>query len=348
MSRHFPALRGLAILLVIVNHAITLTLDTSRQYGYPPPADWERAILVGLRGFGLVAVPIFLFLSGYFAVYAMRGKAAGAAFRSVRTSLKHIAFPYVLWSIVFYLGIYALLGESYTIPEYAKFLLVGYPFNFVPLLVVFYLVSPLLIPAAERTPWLVLAGVGLYQLFAVFVQLPGLMGVTLPGWATYLTPPGLRLTIALWGIFFPMGVVFSQQEARLEPALRRVWPLLAVLSLGLYLTATLDVLGLVVAPLAGFLLPIAAIPLLPLLRRETIPAVRRFELLGRNAYGLYLTNLLLISLVLAGAQALAPSLFLAAGLLAAIAGAAAIVVPSAVATALERSARPKLRLYVFG
>jgi peptidoglycan/LPS O-acetylase OafA/YrhL len=174
------------------------------------------------------------------------------------------------------------------------------------------------------------------------------LGVTLPGWATYLTPPGLRLTIALWGIFFPMGVVFSQQEERLKPALQRVWPLLAVLSLGLYLMATLDVLGLVVAPLAGFLLPIVAIPLLPLLRRETIPAVRRFELLGRNAYGLYLTNLLLISLVLAGAQALAPSLYLALGLLAALAGSAAIVVPSLLATALERSARPKFRLYVFG
>jgi len=347
MNRHFPALRGLAILLVIVNHAITLTMGTLRQYGYPPPPDWERAILVGLRGFGPVAVPIFLFLSGYFAVYAMRGKAVGAAFRSVRTSLKHILIPYVLWSIVFYLGIFALLGERYTILEYAKFLLVGYPFNFVPLLVLFYLASPLLIPAAERVPWLVLGGVGLYQIFLMLVQLPGLMGLTLPGWATYLTPPGLRLTIALWGIFFPMGVVFSQREERLKPSLRRSWPLLAVLSLVLYVTAALDFLGLLVAPLATFFLPVAVIPLLPLLSRDSIPAARHFELLGRNAYGLYLTNLLLISLVLAGAQSVAPSLYLMSILLAALAGTVAIVTPSVAAAALARS-RPKLRLYVFG
>jgi surface polysaccharide O-acyltransferase-like enzyme len=111
VNRHFPALRGLAILLVVVNHAITLTVDAARTHGFPPMPGWERVVLVGLRGFGLVAVPIFLFLSGYFAVYAMGDKPMAAAYRSVRLSLKHVLIPYLLWSIVFYLGIYVLLGE---------------------------------------------------------------------------------------------------------------------------------------------------------------------------------------------------------------------------------------------
>jgi peptidoglycan/LPS O-acetylase OafA/YrhL len=348
MNRHFPALRGLAILLVVVNHAITLTLDGVRTHGFPPLPGWERVVLVGLRSLGLVAVPIFLFLSGYFAVYAMRGKPMAAAYRSVRLSLQHMLIPYLLWSIVFYLGIYVLLGEAYTVLEYVKFLLVGYPFNFVPLLVLFYLASPLLIRVAQRWPSVVLIGIGLYQLFLAFVQLPGLLGVTLPAWAVYLTPPGLRLTMALWGIFFPLGLVFSLHEGAAKSLVQRGWIALAVASLGLYLLATLDVLGLIVAPLAGVVLPVAVIPLMVLVRREVIPAATSLEHLGRNAYALYLTNLLLISLVLAGALALAPLLYLVPILLAALAGAVAIALPTMAAAALARSPRPRLRLYVFG
>jgi hypothetical protein len=100
--------------------------------------------------------------------------------------------------------------------------------------------------------------------------------------------------------------------------------------------------------LAGFVLPVAVIPLMVLVRREAIPAATSFEQLGRNAYALYLTNLLLISLVLAAALAFAPFLYTVPLLLAAVAGAVAIALPMAAAAGLARSPRPKLRVYVFG
>jgi fucose 4-O-acetylase-like acetyltransferase len=59
--------------------------------------------------------------------------------------LRHILVPYVIWSAVFYLVVYLLQGEQYTVFEYAKNLAVGYPYHFVPLLVFFYLIAPLIV-----------------------------------------------------------------------------------------------------------------------------------------------------------------------------------------------------------
>lgn len=348
MSRHFPALRGLAILLVIVNHAITLTLGAVRDYDFPPVAGWERTFLLSLRESGVIAVPIFLFLSGYFAVYAMRGRGFAGSLRSVRTSLKHILIPYVLWSLVFYGVLYLLLGQVYSPIEYLKFLLTGYPFNFVPLLVAFYLISPLLVPAAGRAPGWTLTIIGAYQLFLLVVLAPEWLGFPVPAWTQWLIPPGLSLTIAIWGIFFPMGVVLSLHERRVVPWLKRLWPALAIGAFTLFLASTLDSLGRLRAPMAEVFMPVAAIPLLPLLRRDRIPLAVRLEQLGRNAYALYLTNLVLITLVLSAARSAAPGLFTRPTLLTVIAGFVAIAVPSLLAAALERSPRREVRVYLFG
>jgi peptidoglycan/LPS O-acetylase OafA/YrhL len=154
--------------------------------------------------------------------------------------------------------------------------------------------------------------------------------------------------MALWGIFFPMGIVFSLQEGPVKVAVQRALPVLGVISAGLYILTILDVLAVVDAPLAGFLLPVTVLPLIMLVQRDRVPAAGMLEKLGRNAYALYLTNLLLISVVLSGALAMTPSLYSVPIMLAALAGAVAIVLPSLAAAALARSPRPKLRLYVFG
>ena len=145
-----------------------------------------------------------------------------------------------------------------------------------------------------------------------------------------------------------MGLLFTLHDTSVAAAGRRRWLPLVLASLTLYLLSVLDVLGLVVAPLAGFVLPVVVLPLTMIIRRERIPGARSLERLGRNAYAIYLTNLILITLVLTGTLALAPSLYAAAIALAALAGAVAIAVPTLAAAALERSPQPRLRLYVFG
>jgi peptidoglycan/LPS O-acetylase OafA/YrhL len=259
---------------------------------------WEGVLLEGLTALGLIAVPTFLFLSGGFLVYALQGKDLKRAYRTVAIGLFHMLVPYFLWSIGFYILIFALLDQRYTLLEYLKNLVVGYPYNFVPLVACFYLASPILVPLAARRPWFVLLAVSGYQLFTASVLRPDLLGFALPDWARYLTIPGLRLSIALWGVFFPMGVVFGQRPRAWARAVRGIWWLLAVGGVVTFSLAVVNEISGLGWPLAGILFPVLVISMMPLLRREMIPFAQPLEELGRRAYGLYLANLVLVNLVL--------------------------------------------------
>ncbi|MGA9533450.1 MAG: acyltransferase family protein, partial [Anaerolineales bacterium] len=289
MSRQFPALRGLAILLVVVNHSITLTLQAIRQSSLAPLPRWQTSLLVAVKNLGLVAVPIFLFLSGAYVVYATRGKALGAAYRNVILGLRYVLTAYLLWSIVFYGLVYLLDGETYSVIGYVRNLIVGYPFNFVPILIFFYLLSPLLVRSADRWPLSFLAVVFIYQLFSANVMAPGILGFEFPGWTRWLTIPGLRLSLAIWAIFFPLGVVHGLRTDEFTDFVRRSLPALLVLTMLGYVGSVLHDLSLSTVAIAELLFPVLAIFFAPAVGRDRIPAAAWLENLGRMAYGLYLT-----------------------------------------------------------
>lgn len=348
MNRQFPALRGLAILLVVLNHSITLGLLALRQWGYTPAPVLERYVLVGLKQLGLIAVPTFLFLSGTFAAYAVLGKAWRPAYRTIFASLKHVIWPYLIWSAVYYVMIYFVAGESYSPLGYVKQLLVGYPFNFVPLLVLFYLAAPLLVRAAQRFPGLTLLAILAYQLFLVNVLKPGALGFAFPAWAWYLTPPAVRITLALWAIFFPLGMVYSLHGRKVLPVLQRAWPLLAVAAVALFVLAFLEEWSVLSAPLAAVLCPLAVVLLFPLIRRDAIPLVRQLEQLGKRAYGLYLTNLIVLNLALALVHVALPWLFGQLFVLTVLLFAATLSLPQLLIALAERLPNPRAHRYVFG
>jgi hypothetical protein len=322
MSRSFPALRGIAIFIVVLNHSITLALESAETAGITPPSGFEEVLLIALRSLGIIAVPTFLFLSGGFIVFAVRGKTLKKAYRTIASSLKHIMAPYLIWSIIFYLLIYFLNGTLFTPMEYLKYLLVGYPLNFIPILVFFYLVSPVLVRIAQRYAWQLLILVFLYQLFSIVVLRQGVFqldlpkwirlltipGLRLPEWTRLLTIPGLRLSIAIWGIFFPLGVVCGFHSERFSYRIYKVRWVLIPAALAGYILLILQELDIVAAPIAGLVTPIFVVLLYPLIEREQIPAVRSLEQLGRRAYGLYLSNLIWISLALVLIRALMPGL----------------------------------------
>jgi peptidoglycan/LPS O-acetylase OafA/YrhL len=298
MSRQFPALRGIAILLVVVNHAITLSMETANELGMLTRGPFTIA-LDSVRTIGLAAVPIFLFLSGAYLAYAARGRPMADAYRKVLPSLRFILVPYVIWSLVFYVLIYLLRGDAYTLLGYVRNLIVGYPYNFVPILVFFYMIGPPLVSAAERWPVALLICVLAYQMVTVAILNPGFADLVLPEWMFYLTIPGLRLSVALWGIFFPLGVVQGVHQESVAMAMFRARWLLVFAIAACYVGL---IAGLVVGtdvPMLQILFPLTAVLLLPTLHREDIPGARSLERLGRLAYGLYLTNLTVISLGLA-------------------------------------------------
>jgi peptidoglycan/LPS O-acetylase OafA/YrhL len=266
-------------------------------------------LLEALRGLGLIAVPMFLFISGGFIAYAMQGKDLKAAYRTIALGLRHVIVPYLIWSAVFYLLVFVLRGERYAPQEYLKHLAVGYPYNFVPLLIFFYVAGPLLLRAAVRYPVLLLVAVGLYQLLTASVLRPGILGFEFPDWVRFLTIPGLRLSVAVWGIFFPLGMVFGLHAQAWSRAVGRVWWVLAVASVVSYSLAVLHETSFAQAPQAGLLLPVFVVLMVPLLRREAIPFIHGLEDVGKRAYGLYLTNLVFLNVALVAVQAGVPWLY---------------------------------------
>lgn len=348
MSRQTLALRGVAIFLVVLNHAITLGLESLSGGGLAPMPAGQSTALVALLTLGLVAVPTFLALSGSYLAYALRGKTLAAGYRTVIAGLKFVVVPYFLWSIAFYVLIFFLRGDRLTIQEILKDLAVGYPFNFIPLLVAGYLIAPFLVRVCERHPWLVLAVCVAYQAFVIGVLRPGVFGVTFPGWAIYLTPPGLRLSVALWGIFLPLGVVQGLHVSSMESFVERAGWILALAVVAAYLIAVLNRLSIVAWPLADLLCPIMFVLLFPRIRREQIPVVAHFERLGRRAYGLYLTNLITLSLALAGVEAVAPRLLGAFLVLLPLLMLITVGVPYLIVAAIERLSFPGAQRWVFG
>lgn len=349
MNRSFPALRGLAIFLVVLNHSIDMTSNSARSQGITITATWEQVLLFTLSGLGAIfAVPIFLYLSGAFFAYAASRDNLKSNYKVVWNNVKHVAIPYLIWSILFYIEIFFLHDKRFTLLEYVKYLIVGYPFNFVPLLIFYYLISPLLIRLIRYLGWGLILLIGLYQLLLLNVVYPGILGFEFPGWVDILAPPALLSTLAEWALFFPLGLIYVKkitiQTAFVEKT-KWVW---AGLTVFLYVLALLDVLEIVSLPLARYIAPVTFILLGSIFKRNAIPYVKQLEMLGKKAYGLYLLNLIVLDILLLMIQSIAPNLFAYYLLLITLLFSLTLLLPLYAMRGLEKLMKPVIFRYVFG
>jgi peptidoglycan/LPS O-acetylase OafA/YrhL len=348
MNRQFLALRGVAITLVVLHHAIALGIQASQNAGFSYIAWWEYIPLVIMKNLGIFAVPTFLFISGSFFAYTARGQDQNVSYKVVWSGLKNILPPYCLWSIAFYILVYFLLDQKFTAWEYVKSLLVGYPYHFIPLIAFYYLISPFVVRLSRHYAWIVLLVIGLYQMFSLSVVYPSNLGINYPGWVRYLTLPVLRETMATWGIYFPMGVVFSLHSKEIFPFLQKYWMGFIALALAFLSFAILNETSMLVLPIAGYIAPFFFIFVVPVIQRQSIPWLRQFERIGKKAYGLYLTHLLMVNLVLAGIQFIAPWAISILLMTIPLSFLVALSIPLWVMDSIERLPRLNIYRYVFG
>ena len=158
MNRQFPALSGVAMLLIVLNHTIQMGTTVPMDYGFAPVEGPAKVLLHILQGFGVFAVPTFLFISGTFVSYAARGRPPSLSARFVSRGLAHLLPPYLFWSAVFYLVVMLQFDQAYSPAGYVKNVLVGYPYHFIPLLLLFYLLAPILVRVG-RSHWLPLLSI---------------------------------------------------------------------------------------------------------------------------------------------------------------------------------------------
>jgi peptidoglycan/LPS O-acetylase OafA/YrhL len=145
-----------------------------------------------------------------------------------------------------------------------------------------------------------------------------------------------------------LGIIYSQHRQWFNGLLQRIWPVLAALALILYVLAVLNEAAFLVFPLAEVLLPLPLILLMPLMRREWIPSAQKLERVGKRSYGLYLTNLIIIYLVLFILQAAAPGLLGIYLLVVPLLFLAALFIPTLLMNATDRVTGPNASRYVFG
>jgi surface polysaccharide O-acyltransferase-like enzyme len=332
------------MLLIVLNHTIEMGTNMPRSYGIPPVEGTARIALSLLQALGVFAVPVFLFISGTFVCYAARGEPPRLTSRFLIGSLGHILWPYLLWSGVFYLVVFLQSGESYTLRGYVKNLLVGYPFHFIPLLMLFYLLSPLLVRIGRRRGSTLIAVLAAYQILLLALLHTSL----LPGWMKVLVPPALGRVLSDWAVYFPLGLVYGLHMKAMLPRLRRARWLLAAAAVVAFILGFLHFNRVVDLPLAGYLAQPAFVMLLPVFDRGSIPLVGRLEAIGKRSYGLYLTHLLVLDLALWGIGAFMPALFTWRLSLLPFLLAIGLCLPLLAMSALARSPARAIYRYLFG
>ncbi len=308
MNRQFAALRGMAIIVVVFYHAIELGISIPVEWGYPAIGGIAYQVLLLLQQIGPFAVPTFLFISGCFMAYAAAGTPPMLSWKTVWINLTRLLWPYLLWSIVFYIIVYFQRHETYSVPGYIKQLAVGYPYNFVPLLVFWLVLAPILVQLARRFSNVLIVIILVYQLTLLNLEYPGLLGFTFPNWTHFLKLPALHYTLAMWGIYYPLGLIYGVNAKSITPWLQRNRAVLWAITAVFFVLGSLSKVEILKFQLAEYIYPLTFALLMPTIKRDAIPGVRLLEEVGKHSYGLYLTHLVILDLVLVSVKVLMPYL----------------------------------------
>jgi peptidoglycan/LPS O-acetylase OafA/YrhL len=348
MSRQFPALRGLAIIIVVLYHSIHMSGVFMGEAGIPVTNGIGGIILMTFTLLGVFAVPTFLFISGSFFIYSIRGQESRLSYRTVFKGLKHILLPYLIWSLVFYLILYLWHDRVFSPFEYFKHLVVGYPFNFVPLIVFFYLLSPVLVRLSKKYSFLIIAIIAGYQIFLINVLHPGTLGFIFPDWTRFLVVPVLGRSIADWGIYFPLGMVFSLHAGTLTPYLLKIKWALAGATAAFFILGFLSVRNVLDFQAAYFIAPLPFVGFAATISRSSIPIVKSLEAVGKRSYGLYLTNLIVLDTVLYAMTLAAPQMLNYQLVIVPVLFALSVGIPMAAMSGLARMPKWGMYRFVFG
>ncbi len=321
MIKRLLHLNGLAILAVVLNHAV--------QWGYMAMFWWTdryRPVavpnydqlysipyyaLVVLEKLTNFAVPSFLFISGVFIAYtARRTSSRSGEGVALRKRLTNLLVPYLLWSGMIFFG-QALQGEVHPPLTYVERVVLGKvvgPYFYVPLLCQFFLLAPLIVkPAREkwRALLLITAGIQLALVGLTYVGFVGeLLGVSdLAGFRK-------QIPTAFFGrfvFFFSLGVVCGFRPGRVQTWVaehRRVLILLMFISAGVaivesqlaYRFAKMD-MGSQVTSIPSTLYALTIMFLLLSSNGCGPQTDRRLAEIGKRSYGIYLLHPVILEIV---------------------------------------------------
>jgi fucose 4-O-acetylase-like acetyltransferase len=176
---------GLNALFFWTDRYLQVSVPNFDQYG-----SLAYYILFFIHEVAEFAIPAFLFVSGYFIAFAARTNEAGIKFDFISSRIKKLISPYIVWSII------VIIVLQRFPPTLNQVLTVYY---YIPLIIQYYLLSPLLVPLARDRWKLLLICTAIIQFGLESLRLLSLLGVDLPG---------MDLIIRLTPIWFFPGRIF--------------------------------------------------------------------------------------------------------------------------------------------
>jgi peptidoglycan/LPS O-acetylase OafA/YrhL len=348
MNRQFGAFTGLAMVLIVLNHAITFGMEAQTQSGLPGIQGGLLTILSNLQAIGIFAVPIFLFVSGSFVSYAAQGDPPRLSSKFLWSSLRHILIPYIIWSMIFYIVLFFVSHETNNFLGYIKNILVGYPYHFIPLLLAYYALSPLMVMVIRRHSILLLVVIFVYQLFTLNVLMPGYLGIIFPAWTSRLVLPVLRTTFADWGIYFPLGLVYGLHAKKILPWLKSWRWILIGSTVLIFCSGAIFASRHINIPQVRLICQTTFVLSMPFISRDQLPWVRQLERVGKRSYGLYLTHLIFLNLIIWLLHTYAPTITGTYFLIFPVLFGIGLFIPLGLMELASRSPGRKIYRYVFG
>jgi fucose 4-O-acetylase-like acetyltransferase len=210
VTRRLLFLSGLAIFAIPIQHASAYGLQalfewTDRYMDVAVPnydllGSPTYYVLTVLRQLSVFSVPGFLVISGYFLAFMARGKDQNVSLGSVMPRIRTLIPPFIVWTVIRF-------GLLRRLPTDIGELLD--PYHFIPLLIQFYLLAPLIVPLARRNWKLFLTFFAVLQLSIEAVRYLNQLGVAVPGGEFVLAVSPRWLFYGQQPFWLPFGLVFG-------------------------------------------------------------------------------------------------------------------------------------------
>ena len=368
MTKKLLYLNGVAIVCVILFHAagwgFTAMISWAHRYLPVASPDYSQVgspVYYGLRlveQLVVFSIPAFLFVSGFFVAFST-GKRPTLAWKTVLTRIKLLAIPYLLWSAAI-LAVNLTQGRSYTLGDLLSALFIGstYPsYYFVPLLIQFYLISPLLVPLARNHWKLLLIVTGILQLGIHALVYPAVLGWSNPmaESAARIFPKWFFVVRLFW---FSAGIVFGFHLSELKEVITRRRLLWVITTLALFVLGVfeweylgrlsgkpwLEMRETIVDALyaASFILMMISLP------EARLPFSKAFNDLGAKSFGIYLIHSPVMEYYARGVYHFLPGLLASQALFAGSVAVVGLGLPLILMALVRRSALQRRYAYIFG
>jgi peptidoglycan/LPS O-acetylase OafA/YrhL len=329
MIRRLSYLSGIAAVFVVLNHALgwgfTAMIWWPHKFRPVLSPNFDQVhsqsyfLLRMLEQMVVVAVPAFLFVSGFFVVLALNRSSKQPVADVIWRRIRILAMPFIIWSAIM-LTLEVIQTRSFQLLEILRALLLGTAvpgFYFIPLLIQLYLLSPLILRWGRQSWRSLLAASGLSMMLVALLRYGFILGVDMPG------KDILSILIAGW--FFPgslfwfgLGIVAGIDQNRFRSTAQKGALLWSISAVGLIILGVLEWELLFhfsgkewIGPtftMLDMLYSLAFLISFMTISDRVLIFQKHISRLGGKAYGIYLAHSIVLILFARGIYHMAPSL----------------------------------------